>query len=227
MARVSSSPPSKKSFSWLRVLLAVAVIWGGLTFFSRPVIPGHRKNPARIEALNNIKMLGLMLFEFDAEYGKFPDATTIAPVVQKTGTKFILGDASSNQLFRQLLVTGQFKSEKPFWAKTAGTSEKPDDDFSTPAKALAPGECGFAYAAGLSSADEPSTPVVFAPMIPGTLRFDPKPFDGKAIVLRLDNSATPMQIRQDNGEVHVNGMNLFDPRQPWWKGKAPDLRYPE
>ena len=30
-----------------------------------------------------------------------------------------------------------------------------------------------------------------------------------------------------NGDVILNGMNLFDPRQPFWRWKAPDLKYPE
>jgi hypothetical protein len=58
------------------------------------------------------------------------------------------------------------------------------------------------------------------------LKFDPKPFDGKAIVLNLDSSANALTI-EENGDVLLNGMNLFDARQPFWNGKAPDIKYPE
>jgi hypothetical protein len=158
---------------------------------------------------------------------QFPDATTIEKVKAATGTQLELGSSSSNQIFRQLLANPAIvKSEKPFWCKTAWSKKKPDDIF-TPGKALQPGEVGFAYIAGLSSANDPLTPIVVTPLIPGTTRFDPKAYGEKAIILRLDNSATPMQIRKDTGEVWWNGMSLFDPRQPFWNGKAPDIKWPE
>jgi hypothetical protein len=64
-----------------------------------------------------------------------------------------------------------------------------------------------------------------APVIPGTWKFDPKPFNGRAIVIFLGPSTT-LPIEK-NGDVILNGMNLFDPRQPFWRGKAPDIKYPE
>lgn len=72
------------------------------------------------------------------------------------------------------------------------------------------------------------------PVVPGTWKFDPKPFNGEAIILFLNssgaglpgNSATVLPIDK-NGDVLLNGMNLFDPRQPFWRGKAPDIKWPE
>jgi hypothetical protein len=220
-------PPLKdkpKRFPWLASILVVVVLMA-LAGLSAPVILRCRMAPDRTEALNNIRQVGLALFEFDSEYGKFPDTSTVAAVKENTKTELDLGSSSSNQLFLQLLAVG-LKSEKPFWCKTTWSKKKPDDIF-VPGKALAPGEVGFAYIAGLKSSDDPEAPLVVAPLIPGTTRFDPEPYQGKAIVLRLDNSASAMNIRSDNGEVWVNGMNLFDPRQPFWKGKAPDIKWAE
>lgn len=185
---------------------------------------GKRAVP-RSEAINNVKNISMALFEFDNEYGRFPDASTAAAVKAETKTPLTLGSTSSNQLFRQLLVSVA-KSEKPFWARTATNRRKPDEVFNTDASALTPGECGFGYVAGLTAGGDGNTPVVMTPLIPGKLLFDPKPYNGMAIILCLDNSATPMPIDK-HGRVMVGGMDIFDPRQPFWKGKAPDVKWPE
>ena len=176
-----------------------------------------------MEALSNLRQIGINLFAFDEEYGRFPDATTIPAVQSTTGTTLALGTSSSNELFRQLLSTVG-KSEKIFWAKTPTTPRKPNDVLG--ANALVPGECAFTYIAGLTSAGDPETPIAMTSVLRGTWKFDPKPFDGKAVVLFLDSSATVLPIDK-NGDVILNGMNLFDPRQPFWRGTAPDIKYPE
>jgi hypothetical protein len=63
-------------------------------------------------------------------------------------------------------------------------------------------------------------------LLPGKLLFDRTAFNGKAVILRLDNSATALQIEK-NGQVLVGGMDIFDPRQPFWHGKKPDVKWPE
>ena len=121
----------------------------------------QRKAADRTKALGNIRQQGLPLFEFDAAFGRFPDASTASLVKAATGTPLTLGHSSSNQLFRQLIATG-LKSEKPFYAAIAG-SKKPDDLFHDDANALAPGECGYAYIAGLDGSMDPNTPVIVSP----------------------------------------------------------------
>jgi hypothetical protein len=175
--------------------------------------------------LNNIRQVGLCLFEFDAEFGRFPDATTIAAVKASSSTPLTLDDSSSNKLFRQLIANG-LKSEKPFWCKTSTTKKKPDDVFHSDSTALRPGECGFAYIAGLSSSGAPETPLVMSPLEKGKTTFDRKPYQGRAVILFLDNSAKALPIERD-GRVLINGMDIFDPRQPFWNGKAPDIKWPE
>jgi hypothetical protein len=198
------------------VSIALLILLFIPTFYTPPPAP-------RTVAISNIRQIGLTLFAFDDQYGRFPDASTIPAVQAATGTTLHLGDSSSNQLFRQLLATVG-TSELIFWAKTPATRKKPDDILA--AGALAPGECAYSYVAGLTSSGDPETPIVMTPMIRGTLKFDPKPFGGKAIVLNLDSSATALTI-EENGDVLLNGMNLFDPRQPFWRGKAPDIKWPE
>ena len=123
------------------------------------------------------------------------------------------------------MIAYGLKSEKPFYAEIAG-SRKPDDLYHDDVHALVPGEVGFAYIAGLDSSADPMTPIIVSPLIPGTTLFDPKPFGGKAVILRLDNSAAPMQI-EPSGRVMWRGKDIFDPSQSFWKGKAPDIKWQE
>jgi hypothetical protein len=209
---------------WILLAGAISIFISLLAVLSHPMMRrrGHG-NHSTIEAISNLQQIGLNLFFFEEDYGRFPDATTIPAVRSTTGTSIALGSGSSNQLFRQLLATVG-KSEKIYWARTPATPRRPDDILG--ANALIPGECAFTYIAGLTSAGDPETPVLMAPVLRGTLKFDPKPFDGKAVVLFVDGSATRLPIDK-NGDVILNGMNLFDPRQPFWRGKAPDIKYPE
>ena len=175
--------------------------------------------------MSNLKQVGLALHDFESEYGAFPDATTAVNVKAETGTTLTLGTASSNQMFRQLIATG-LKSEKIFWGNSAMTPRKPDDVFSSDATALTPGECAFAYVAGMSSHGDPRAPLAMTPVIPGTWKFDPKPFQGDAIVLFIDSSVRRLPIDR-HGNVTIGGKNLFDPTQPYWHGKTPDIKWPE
>jgi hypothetical protein len=98
-----------------------------------------------------------------------------------------------------------------------------------PAAALAKGRNAFAYIAGLNSAGIPDRPLVVCPLIPGTTKFDPKPFGGKAIILRIDCSVRALPIEED-GRVLVDGVELLSKYHPIWKGvdgKAPDIRHPD
>lgn len=232
---VPAPPPGEEALRsqalfWRIIVLGTICAAVLALFVAHGMTHTRRMAPDRTEALNNIRQIGLALFEFEAEFGRFPDASTIAAVKAYSSTSLTLDDSSSNKLFRQLIAHGLkingVKSEKPFWCKTKTTPKKPDDVFRSDSTALQPGECGFAYIAGLKSSDPPETPVVMAPLEKGKTTFDPKPFQGRAVFLFLDSSAKPLPIEKD-GRVLINGMDIFDPRQPFWKGKAPDIKWQE
>jgi type II secretory pathway pseudopilin PulG len=220
------------------MLVVVTVILIAVAVGVNPsIIPKQQRKAAdRTEAIYNIKQVSMMLTEFESEYGRFPDNETALEVKRRTKTDFSLTGEYSNDYFRQLLATGSDKSEKPFWSKTAQSPKKPDDNFSTPAKALEAGEVGFSYimaspTQGQKAADEPSRPVVVTASykFQTDWTFDPEVFSGKAVVLRLDNSATAMQIRQDNKKVSTSaGKTLGDigDQTPWGTTMAPVLRAP-
>jgi type II secretory pathway pseudopilin PulG len=219
------APLPKRPVSNRAILGALLfVIMSIVALLLMPPIMGNRNVADLTEASSHLRSLSLNLYAFDEEYGSFPDASTAVDVKESTGTPLTLGDSSSNQLFRQLLAT-LGRDEIIFWARTSRDGKKPDNIIDSDATALAPGECSFSYVAGRSSADT-GAPVVMAPLIPGTTRFDPKPFGGKALVLFIGTSSTPLPIEPD-GRVLVNGRDLFDPAQPYWRGTPPDLKWPE
>lgn len=224
-------PPGPEAIRSRKVMAAIYWI-GGLSIvipavliLLAPLVLRSRKKGPQTEATNNIRQLHLALFQFDSDYGRFPDATTIADVQARTHTTLALGTATSNDYFRKLIATGAAKSESIFWAKTSATPRKPNNILG--AHTLKKGEVSFAYIAGLSGSSITATPLAMTPMIPGTDQFDPEPFEDKAVVLRVDGSAKAEVIRTDNHKVAVPGGTLLDPSQPYWGGKAPDLKWPE
>ena len=215
---------SQKKWKWLWGVGAFSIIAIALAVLKTPLVFRKRTICDQTEDISNARLIGLALFEFETEYGKLPDATTIAAVRNKTGTTLRLGTASSNDFFRQLLASGTAQSEAMFYAKGEG-ARKPDNVF-IGGKALEKSECGFTYFLGSSIKDNPARPLVVTSMIPGTDRFDPKPFKGKVVMLKLDNSVTTLPINKD-GHVMIAGINLMDPANLIWDGHPPVIAWPD
>jgi len=115
----------------MAIALLVLVAW--------PVIFKQRKAADRVTAISHLKALHLALLDFDSDYGRFPDASTIPMVKSTTSTTLPLGTTTSNDYFRQLVATTA-KAEVIFWAKTATTPRKPDNNIAG-THALEKGEC--------------------------------------------------------------------------------------
>lgn len=79
---------------------------------------------------------------------------------------------------------------------------------------------------GLSTSDDPTPPLLIAPVIPGSNRFDADPFDHKAVVLRIDGSAISYPIMKD-GKIDMGGGVYLDPVHPMWNGKPITIAWPE
>lgn len=194
-------------------LLVVIVIIAALAGLTAPMVIRQRKKADQTEAVNNARQIGMALFEFESEYGSFPDDATATAVKDATDTALVSGSLS-NDRFRQLIRAGIAQSEAMFYAKTAFT-QKPDGILDTDTKALSKGEVGFGIlmnnTAGLSAAGNPSRPIIAAPLkvaMDGT--FDSDFYDGKAVILKLDNSVTSLAIVKASGNVKMNGKNMLD-----------------
>jgi hypothetical protein len=208
----------KKSGVWIVGTLGIVV------FLMQPPYRGTSKKRDQTLAVSNARQIGLALFEFQSRYGSFPDPTTIAPLRKETSSARPLGTKTSNDFFQQLVVSGITQSEPMFYCK--GQKSRKSDGLMDGRNLLSKGECGFTYMLGATVHDSPNRPLLGAPMIPGTDRFDPKPFDGKAVVLKLDCSVTSYPINK-NGHVMIDGRNLMDTHHPIWDGHAPVIAWPD
>jgi hypothetical protein len=214
--------PGKKRTQWRLAVIFYAAV--ALLIAAGILLNHQRKDAEKMATLWNMQFISHALFDFDRKYGRFPDASTAARVKADTGTVLTLGSGSSNQLFRQLIVTG-LNSEKPFYGAVPGY-KKCDSIFDNDARALAPGECAFGYIAGQLSSSPGAAPLIVIPLIPGTTMFDRKACDGEAMILHVDGTVSTLPV-DASGHAILNGMDLFDPRQPFWDGKAPDLKWQE
>jgi hypothetical protein len=235
-SRHISSPPKRTersfefdSFSWWKrtgfLLVGILVAVGGFILLGN--VSGHRRgrNHDQSDTVSNARQIGLALFEFESAYGQMPGPETIEKLKRETGSDLLLGTKSSNDFFRQLFAAEVVQSEQIFYAKGEGI-HKPDNVFSGN-KALGKGECGFTYFTGGTEISDPNRPLAAAPMIPGTNRFDPEPFDGKAVFLKADNSVQSLPIHKESGHVVIHGKNLMDPQHPVWQGKPPIIAWPD
>ncbi len=185
-------------------LLVVIVIIASLAGLTAPMVIRQRKKADQTEATSNARQIGLAMFEFETEYTRFPDNASGTEVNSNTGSSLSYGTTNSNDYFRQLIGAGYTQSEQMFYAKIPG-SKKPDGNISS-SSALAAKEVGFGYitagADGLSTAGNPARPYVVTPLVAGsTTDFNKDPFDGKAVVLRIDNSVSSIQINLSNKAV--------------------------
>ncbi|MEK7953235.1 hypothetical protein [Luteolibacter soli] len=214
-----------KTFLPAILLLAFAVP-AGAEPEAKPAAEPENVDAARMNAastVKNLKQLYLSLIDFDTDYGAFPNDETAQDVTDATGTTLTFKGGSSNAYLRQLLAMG-VKTEKIF---QIGGAKAPDDDFKDDSKALAKGECGIAYVTGLTTSNDPSIPLAFAPLVPGKLEFDPGPLGGKAVILRIDGSLKIETITAKGEVVTADGKSILDPAQPYWNGKKPKVALPE
>ncbi len=191
-------------------LLVVIVIIAALAGLTAPMVIRQRKKADQTEAISNARQVGLALFEFETAYGSFPDSTTAPTVTENTGTTLTFAGNTSNDYFRQLIAAEIASSEAMFYAKT-GFSKKPDNVFNISTNALANGEVGFGYIMNsnnaFSTAGNPARPIIAAPLAYPfqSGQFDPDFYDSKAVILRIDNSATTLQILKQSKLAQLSG----------------------
>ncbi len=205
--------------------LVVAAILAFAVVVMLPMIKLQIFKANETSAVSSLRVIGIALFEFESEYGRFPDNRTALEIKGKTGTPLTLSDKTSNDVFVQLLASGIATTEIQFDSHS-NVTRSPDDDWSSDATALEHAETSFAFVAGLTSKDNPSCPIVFGPVIPGTRTVDVKSFGGKAVILKLDQSVASVPI-DESGRIMWAGHDLLDPNNPIWGGRGPDVRCPK
>jgi type II secretory pathway pseudopilin PulG len=204
--------------------IGILVLVASLAGLTAPLVLRQKKKADQTQAISNARQIGLALLEFEADYGRFPNAETAPLVAKSSSTPAVIG-SSSNARFRQLFPAGITASEAIFYVRTSST-QKPDGDVAG-SNALAPGECGFGYIENVRTDDGVPRPLAMAPFKAGSGEFDPMPFDNKAVILWSDNSVRSHEIDRATGEVMIDGRNLLDPEHPVWGGVPPLLLLPD
>lgn len=202
-------------------LLVVIVIIAALAGLAAPMVMRQRKKADQTQATSNARQVGMALLEFNTEYNRYPDASTIESVQVRTGNT-VTGTGSANAFLRQLFAANLVESEEIFFAKASYT-RTPDNiyNFEAPGTdALGPGECGFAYimrdATTGQTDGNAGRPILATPITLGANTFERDPFDSRAVVLRLDGSAVSINI-DNTGNAILNGQPIFTggPQSVW------------
>lgn len=195
-------------------LLVVIVIIAALAGLTAPMVIRQRHKADQTEAVNNAHQIGIAMLEFDTEYGSYPDAATADAVATATGKTKVSG-TDANGMFRQIFSAGLVQSEAIFYAKTAYTN-KPDGVTTLETDFLKKGECAFGYimkgatTTAFSSSGNAGRPIIATPLkktMDGT--FDSDYYDGKAVVLKVDNSITSLVISTTSFKPILNGKDLL------------------
>lgn len=174
--------------------------------------------------MGNFRSLSLPFFEFETEYGAYPDAATIEFVKTNTGSTSPLGTKTSNDFLRQLLASNIASSERLF--ATSLLPKKPDNVIIGD-EALKKGECGYVYfVVPGTTIKSQRRPLIASAVLPGTYRFGDSAYGGTAIVLFSDGSRESLPL-DAAGQPLLNGRPITDPAHPVWKGHPPVVTWPD
>ena len=226
---MKSNVKNRRGFTLVELLVVIVII-ASLAGLTAPMVIRQRKKADQTEATSNARQIGLAMFEFETEYGSFPDATTATTVATNNpdNSAITLSQANSNGYFKQLFVANITQSEAMFFAKT-GVSKKPDGALQ--ARTLEAGENGFGYildgAVGLSTAGNPARVIAVTPLLAAGGTFNPDPFDKKAVVLRIDNSVASLNVNNAGAATVGGGLTLLQNGvNSVWGAIAPTISSP-
>ena len=202
-----------------------------------PQVFVQSKRGPRSATVANAKSIGLSMFNFEQDYGYYPCPATMPQVKSACPDQAIpLGTHYSNDYFRQLIAAGHADSERVFYA-FAPYTRKPDNNL-TGKRCLAAGEVRFAYILARENEPVPSVgnsgrPLVLAAVDNGATdgTCDPKVYDRRAVVLRVDQSVTDLPVRPSDKKVLVGGgKTLLDggsENTVWGKEIHPIIKAPK
>ena len=188
--------------------------------------------PSR-QTIHNARQLYLVLMDFEADYGTFPDDASAA---KNPSLNRFTGDYSNDYL-SQLIAGGYTKDEAIFHASDSRYENGPDDQISPPSRILEKNECGFAYVLveekgkrrGLNSEDHGGFPILAAPLVNESGVFEKNSYDKHGVYLRVDGSVRSERLRSSDQKIKLpTGETLFDVLPgSMWGGLKPIVLLPD
>lgn len=178
-------------FTLVELLVVIAII-AALAAMATPVIMKQNKKAAMTQATSNAKQIFYLMIEFDGDYNQFPgeDVTDVDLAPYASG-------GTSNEIFKMFFEGGYTKSEEIFFAKGGAAKKGTPDNVISDGRILEAGECGFAYIRNQSTSENSGRPLLLAPMPDSAEIFDPSPYDGKGVVLRIDGAVKQMLLSKE------------------------------
>ncbi|MDX1680953.1 MAG: hypothetical protein R3242_09505, partial [Akkermansiaceae bacterium] len=194
----------KQSFfrrHWPSCTLAALLVVVAVIVLALPKVVRSSRHTQLLDALNHVRQMNILLIDFQADYGSYPNEKTAAEFAGKNHAYASeLGTESSNDFFRQFFAVDFIESEEIFYAKVRG-SRRPDGQLGA-GEAIAKGECGFAYVLWEDALKIPDEgPLLITPMIPGKREFDyelsKEHYGKKVVILRADGMVETLRINSD------------------------------
>ena len=187
-----------------------------LIIMIKPVILRSHKKMDMTQAISNSKQVYLVLMDFEADYGHFPDDDTSAFDAKLHD----FHGAVSNDYLGQLIASEHTKSEEIFYAYDKRFKPRGGDDvIAPPLRILEKNECGFSYVMvddkgkrrGLETSDNGGLPILVAPLVNEWGSCDHNSYTGRGVYLRVDGSARSERLRSSDQKLDLGGgITLFE-----------------
>jgi hypothetical protein len=225
----AAHPVRHRRSVWKWLLLMAVLLIAAVVLLAPQVIRNTGRYGDKFNrAVMNMRMIGLALTQFEADYGSHPNDLTRAEVLQQNPESRIqLGTSSANDYFHQLLAAGIVDTPTCFHGY--GISNRKASELPDAVTPLPPGTCGFAYIIADGESKVPSTPLVVYPLVRGKFIFDRKLCrlrGNRAVVLYADSSIRLHPI-DSSGRLMIDGLDLFDPAQAHWQGRGFQVKWPD
>ncbi len=174
--------------------------------------PVSRKNYFHAVSIQNAKHWGYALFQFESEYGAYPNEETAELLREKFPEQaHLIKTNTANDYMRQLVIAG-FGEEKKFSL---------DSEYVNAAKMLDSGEFPFSYVVGLDASHESGRILLIGPLQKGKYVADEdlsrERFYNRSVVLCIDMSVRDPKLDEE----------FFDWSNPYWGGQKPKIVWPE
>ena len=188
---------------WVMCLMVGLIVITLIGVLVPPIFGGRGGRGDHAYAIRDAKQWGYALFNFEGDYGAYPNEETAELLKQKFPDQaHLIKTETSNDYLRQLVIAGYI----------------PEGDLT---QSLDSDEFLLSYVVGLNSSMHSGHPLLIAPLAKGEHRFDEKRakklFNKRSVVLRIDMSVSDPRIDSD----------FLDFNQEYWGGKRPRIAWPK